>query len=269
MTVRDLVATLDDWFPRELAEPWDNTGLLLGDPSRPVRRVLTCLTLTAEVAAEASAKRADLIITHHPIFFRPIQRFVADGPAGFLFGLAGAGIAVHSPHTRFDGARLGINEQLAQLLGVVDPQPIRPLALTSPARPDASVIGAGRVGELRSPTTLGRFAKLAATSLGLASVQLVGRDERQVTRVAVACGAAGEFLEDAIRLGVDVFVTGELRYHDALRAESAGVGLVLPGHHATERFACERLAERIASEFPSLIAWSADEKDPVRTIVVN
>jgi len=265
-TVRDLVAVLDRWFPAELAESWDNTGLLLGDPAAPVERVLTCLALTAAVADEALVGRTGLIVTHHPIFFRPIQRLVADGPSGFLFQLAARGVALYSPHTRFDGSAQGINDRLARLLGVVDPTPIRPLSADGSGS-GATSLGAGRFGALAEPTTLDEFAWRAAERLGLGAIQVVGEPSRPVGRAAVACGAAGEFLEDALRLGADVFVTGELRYHDALKAESAGLALGRPGHHASERFACERLAERLAAAFPALAVRAAtSERDPIRTL---
>jgi dinuclear metal center YbgI/SA1388 family protein len=122
---------LDQFAPRSLAAQWDNVGLLLGDPAVEVRRILTCLTVTPESAAEAIADGAQLIVSHHPILFRPIQQLTTDTPEGrMLLSLARAGVAVYSPHTAFDNAAGGINDLLAQRLGLRELVPLRPGAGT-------------------------------------------------------------------------------------------------------------------------------------------
>lgn len=124
--------------------------------------------------------------------------------------------------------------------------------------------GEGRIGELEQPMTLGELAARAKVELNAAVVQVVGNLSKSVRRVAVACGAAGEFLSDSIRAHADVFMTGEMRFHDALTARHAGVGVILPGHYATERPAVEELAARLAAEWPGLTAWaSRQERDPL------
>jgi dinuclear metal center YbgI/SA1388 family protein len=124
--------------------------------------------------------------------------------------------------------------------------------------------GEGRVGELATPATLGELATRGKTELGAASVQIVGDLSRIVTKVAVACGAAGEYLSDSVRSGADVFVTGELRFHDALAARSAGIGVIVVGHYATERPAVEELAAKLAADFPGLAVWASRvERDPL------
>jgi dinuclear metal center YbgI/SA1388 family protein len=126
-----------------------------------------------------------------------------------------------------------------------------------------AVHGEGRIGELL-PTTLGELARRTKHSLGASVVQLVGDAGREIRRVAVACGAAGEFLTDAIRAKADVFLTGEVRFHEVLAAEAAGIGLILPGHYATERPAVEELADRLSREFTTATVWaSRRERDPL------
>jgi dinuclear metal center YbgI/SA1388 family protein len=130
-TVADLVAFLERFAPLELAEEWDNVGLLAGDRARETSRVLTCLTLTSDVAHEAIRGQAGLIVTHHPILFRPVQRLTADDPEGrMLLGLIAAGIAVYSPHTAYDSAPDGINQQLARSLGLTHVEPLRSLPVS-------------------------------------------------------------------------------------------------------------------------------------------
>jgi len=135
-----------------------------------------------------------------------------------------------------------------------------PVASEVPSGP-----GAGRIGRLAEPEPLGAFAGRVARLLRASATQFVGEPDRPVRRVALCCGAGDDFLGDAARLGADVLVTGEARFHRALEAEATGVGLILAGHHATERPGVEDLAERIAAAFPALSAWaSRAEVDPLR-----
>ncbi|ADV63409.1 protein of unknown function DUF34 [Isosphaera pallida ATCC 43644] len=162
LRVRDLTCWLERFAPLSLAEDWDNVGLLMGDPDAPVTRVMTCLTVTPQTAAEAIADQIDLIVSHHPILFRGIKRLRADrGDTGFLWTLARAGVAVYSPHTAFDNCPGGINDELAQRLGLNDVRPLRPPAATEqfklvvftpesdlePVRRAAAQAGAGVIGD--------------------------------------------------------------------------------------------------------------------------
>src|SRR5438105_4624239 len=114
LTVGDVVNVMERVAPPGLAAEWDNTGLLLGERTKTVARVLTCLTLTHEVAAEAAAEKAELIVTHHPILFRGVKRLTDDTPEGrMILELVRANVAVYSPHTAFDNTSGGINEILA------------------------------------------------------------------------------------------------------------------------------------------------------------
>ena len=128
--------------------------------------------------------------------------------------------------------------------------------------------GEGRIGELATPTTLEELAGLAKTALAATSIHVVGEMNKTVRRVAVACGAAGEFLVDSIRANADVFLTGEMRFHDALTARTAGVGVLLPGHYATERPAVEDFAAKLAADWPGALVWASRvERDPVGNVL--
>jgi dinuclear metal center YbgI/SA1388 family protein len=362
--VADLVHVLEEIAPLELAAEWDNVGLLLGDAAGPVRRVMTCLTVTPESAAEAVAASAELVVSHHPVLFRPAKRFTAATAEGrTLLTLLRAGVAVYSPHTAFDNATGGINDLLARRLDLRQVGPLRtadaprqckivvfvpdadlgrvsdalfaagagcigqyrecsfrlagtgtffgseatnptigqkgrreevqewrlealcPEALVNravaamrqahsyeepaydvyPLRPAATRTGAGRIGQLPQPLTLADCARHVKTVLEAASVQTVGAADRPIARVAIACGAAGEFIGDAVRAQADVLLTGEVRFHDCLAAEAQGLALILPGHFATERCGVEELAQRLQQRFPALEVWaSRRERDPVR-----
>jgi dinuclear metal center YbgI/SA1388 family protein len=127
-TVAEVVQWFESFAPLALAEPWDNVGLLWGDPSAQVERVMTCLTVTRTTAGEAIAAHANLIVSHHPILLREVKKIRADlPPTSFLWQLARCGIAIASPHTAFDSTAGGINDGLCRRLGLSGVLPLRPL----------------------------------------------------------------------------------------------------------------------------------------------
>ncbi|MEX1097291.1 MAG: Nif3-like dinuclear metal center hexameric protein [Planctomycetales bacterium] len=269
--IADINAFLREIAPLDLAEEWDNVGLLVGDEGRACGRVMTCLTLTAEVAAEAVREKAQLVVSHHPLLFRPVQRVTAAEPEGrMLLDLIAAGVAVYSPHTGYDSAADGINRQLAELLELRDVAPLRARGgiasgdRSPGAGPDESP-GAGRYGTLPRPILLRELIGRVREALAIERLQSVGSDDAPITRVGIACGAGAEFLSDAAARGCEALVTGEARFHACLEARARGIALVLPGHYATERPAMERLAEILGQRFPEIAVWaSAAESDPLR-----
>jgi dinuclear metal center YbgI/SA1388 family protein len=132
-TIAEVTDWLEQFAPAQSAEPWDNVGLLWGDPAQPAERVMTCLTVTPATAAEAIEERAALVVSHHPVLFRAVKQIRADTvETGHLWKLARSGIAIASPHTAFDNTSEGINDILCRRLGLVDLAPLRPLAPDSP-----------------------------------------------------------------------------------------------------------------------------------------
>ncbi len=362
-TVADLVAALEAIAPLSLAAEWDNVGLLLGDAAAPVQRVMTCLTVTPDSVAEAIECGVQLIVSHHPILFRPTKKLTTANPEGrMLLNLVQAGSAVYSAHTAYDDCADGINDLLAQKLGLKNVGPLRAgaaagqckivvftpdkdLARVSdamfaagaghigqyrecsfrlagtgtffgseetnptigakgrreevaewrlevvcattlvetvvaamrsahsyeepaydvyPLRAERAKFGAGRFGVLPAPLPLAEVARVVKNVLPAPRVEIVGTPQQMIERVALACGAAAEFLGDAAKHKADAFLTGEARFHDVLAAQAQRIALVLPGHYASERCGVENLAARLQKQFSSLEIWaSRRERDPL------
>ncbi len=258
---------LEQFAPRQLAESWDNVGLLIGDPEQPVARLMTCLTVTPTTVAEAIAERVDLIVTHHPLPFHPLQRVTpATTPGNLVWRLCRAGIAVYSPHTAFDSAGQGINQMLAEACGLQAVSPLLPHPVLGTGG-DSTALGSGRWGTLAVPQTVAELGHRLQRFLGLAQLQLVGDPAQLVERVATACGSGGDFLSAARERGCHVLVTGEASFHTCLEAEARSITLLLLGHYASERFAVERLAEHLGKRFPLVQVWaSRQERDPLQVL---
>lgn len=258
-TIQQCCQFLDEFAPRRLAEDWDNVGLLVGDRSRSANRIMTCLTITPESVEEAIAEKVNLIVAHHPLPFRPLKRITADNVVGkMLLQLVENQCAVFSPHTAFDSAAAGINQRLAQAVGIVDPKPLQPFE----SDPDA--LGAGRYGKLETPVSIEGFVETVKQILDIKGLHIVAKSAQTISKVAVACGSAGQFLQPALRQGCDCLLTGETNFHTCLEAKANHAALVLPGHYASERFALEVLAELLAAEFSDAKVWASEkESDPL------
>ncbi len=264
-TIADACGLLESIAPCVLAEEWDNVGLLVGDPAAPLSRVLTCLTLSPDVVDEAIAADASLVVTHHPLPFRGVKSLTTESvDGGSLWRLARADVAVYSPHTAYDSAAGGVNQQWADRLGLTATRALAP----TPDRTDGA--GVGRVG--RWPG--GDFDALAERvkqltnqpHVRVVTPEVVSYIDRGAT-VAIACGSGGSLLDLAVRAGCDVFLTGEMGFHECLRCRSLGVGVILTGHYASERFALETLADRLRAGLPGVEATaSRTERDPLQSV---
>ena len=208
-TVAQVLALVDRIAPFSLAEEWDNVGLLAGDLRATVTKALCALDLTEAVVREACESGAELIITHHPILFRGRKNLAELDPEGrLLTGLVRANIAHIAAHTNYDAAENGVNAALADRLGL---------------RNVESLQSGMKVGEI-GPTTLGDFAALVSERLG-GVVRRYGAPDTPVARVAVLGGSGGSYAQIARDdgNGVDVFVTGETGYHEALDSLAWGM----------------------------------------------
>jgi dinuclear metal center YbgI/SA1388 family protein len=258
--ISEVVTFLDTFAPPALAEEWDNVGLLAGDPAEPVQKILTCLTITPASAAEAIESGCQLIVTHHPLPFKPLKRLTVDQtPSRLLWQLARAGVAIYSPHTAFDSTSEGINQRLAEGLLLEEIEPLMP-----PKLPTANQLGTGRRGKLQQPISVAELAERLKRFVKVPQIQAVASTDRLVQTVAVGCGSAGSFLPAVAAAKCDAFVTGEATFHTCLEAESLGIALLMPGHYASERFAVEELAKILAKQFPGVDCWaSTREADPL------
>ena len=253
-----VTAALERIAPLRLAAAWDTVGLLVQPRRDAVGRVMTCLTLTPAVAAEAARERADLVVTHHPLPFRPVGRITAaTGPGAAILELVGAGAGVWSSHTAWDSAAGGINDQLCAILGLTHVAPIEPDAETP-------VAGFGRMGSAAAGASVAAVARLAGDRVAAAHVQVIGDPGRPAGRVAIVCGSGGDMIDAVRRGGADTLLTGEIKLHQATEALAAGLAVIAVGHHASEHFSMAVLGERLASAVPGLSCRpSRDDVDPI------
>ncbi len=366
MKVADVAALLEAWAPLAHAEPWDNVGLLVGDPADVVGKIALVVDVTEAALDEILAAQCEMIVAYHPPIFAPLKRIAPGTP---LARALRAGLSIYSPHTALDVAAEGTNDVLADVIGMGARTAIRPLApkdadyklvtfvpeeavaqvseaifragagrigrYTScsfrtkgtgtffgeegtrpvvgaaqrfeevselrletvvPVARAAEVVralreshpyeepafdlvrlaaaaprgplGLGRVGDLAKPTSRADLLATIRRGLGVEHLLVAGPTEGGVTRVAVAAGACGDLVHEAKRAGAELYLTGEMRHHEAREVlDRGGLTVVAALHSNSERVALRRLGARLQEALPGLdVVFPASDVDPFRVV---
>ena len=246
VTVGQAVAMLKDFAPEEYAykKEYDNIGLILGDENAPVSRVLCCLDATEGVIDEAIRTGAELIVSHHPMLFRPINQINGSTVLGRkLLKAAQNGIAIYAAHTNLDFVSGGINDYVAQLLGLHN------ITVLDPYVNEEN--GFGRVGDLSSKVYISVLKGEVETVLRDSYVRTVGEPYAQVKRVAVINGGGGgdtSIVDAAIAAGADCLITADVKHHVAVYAYESGLTLIEPQHFTMEYCYISRLVQILKIE---------------------
>ncbi len=255
MDITGFLDAIDSFAPWAIAEDWDNVGLIVGRRSQPVRRVIVALDLRRSVLDEAQALGADTILVHHPPIF-PTLGDLTDRRRASELVLAAAELrmAVVAAHTNLDSAPRGLNDRMAEMLGITGAVPLLPASETSR-------IGLGRIGDV-APQRLADFLLHVRSVVG-GSVTWAGDPEEPVLRVACCTGSGGGLVDEARDQRADVFVTSDLKYHDADRADALALIAVPHGQieAATLSAWCPTLAGAVAPEGVT-IAVASRSTDP-------
>jgi len=391
MKIKDITERIEKIVPLELAQDWDNVGLLIGDPQKNVKNILLTIDVTSDVVAEAKRLKTDLIVSYHPVIWDGLKKIVAEpavkprltpapvaGAAsatsaeskaprstrGLVYELIRRGIAVFSIHTALDSAVGGVNDSLAEMIGIVDGKPIgdyvnspagdnyklvifvpvksaaevsnavfaagagkmgnyshcgfgaegtgtflplkgaRPaigkkgrmeavpeirfetivpaekldevIAATKKTHPyetpafdiiklydSPAKFGLGRIGKLAQPLRIAEIIKRIKKHTGAQAVGLIGNEKRLVKTAAVCAGSCGKIINLVIAAKADLYLTGELKHHQALAAQEAGLTCICLSHTVSERFILKKLAKQLQKQLKEIkIKISRKDADP-------
>ena len=366
MKVKQVSEQIEKILPLGLAQSWDNVGLLLGSEDKDVKRILLTIDITNDVLNEAKRLRTDLIVSYHPVIWDGLKKINADGPTSTVYELIRSDIAVFSIHTALDAAQGGVNDGLAEIIGIKNGKPIGdyvsppagdnyklvvfvPVASAAkvanaifaagaghignyshcgfssqgqgsflplegarpaigkrgtlekvpelrfetivPADKLAKVItamlnahpyevpaydifklseetnkfGLGRIGELAKPTPLRELIRKLKKHTGAKAIGVIGPEKRVVRTAAVCAGSCGKIINLIIAEKADLYVTGELKHHQALAAQEAGLTCLCLSHTVSERFILKKFARQLQKQLPSVtIRISKKDSDPFR-----
>ncbi len=223
---------------------------------------------TLKTLRSAYEGNAQLLLTHHPLIFKPLSRLeIGAFPGNVIFEAAKKGVSVVAVHTNLDAARGGINDILADLLGLKQVE-----VLEEVDEPEG--VGLGRIGDLPQPAALSLVVESVKKIFGAHSLRVVGQDGAMIRRMAVVGGSGGTLISLASRKGAELLLTGDVSHHHALEAESMGMGLIDGGHFLTEKTAFRIFAERLedvvkVKGWDVLVEVDEEERDPIEVKATN
>lgn len=366
MKIKDIAKRIEKIVPLSLAQDWDNVGLLIGDAGKNVKKILLTIDITGDVVAEAKKLKSDLIISYHPVIWDGLKKITSQGPSSVVYNLIRSGISVFSIHTALDSAIGGVNDGLAEIVGIEDGKPIGdyvkspagdnyklvvfvpqdsaakvsnavfaagagaignysncgfgaegtgtflPLKGARPAigkkgklekvpeiRFETTVpaekldycvaamkeahpyetpafdvfkiyntegkFGLGRIGKLAKPMRISQIIKRIKKFTGAKAFGMVGNEKRLVRTAAVCAGSCGPIINSVIAAKADLYLTGELKHHQALAAQEAGLSCICLSHTVSERFILKKFAGQLQKQVKSItIKISKKDADPFR-----
>jgi len=366
MNVNEIAAVIEQIVPLELAQDWDNVGLLIGESQKSVKNILLTIDVTNDVVAEAKRLKIDLIVSYHPVIWDGLKRITSEGPTSAVYELIRSGISVFSIHTALDSAIGGVNDGLAEIVGIVDGKPIGDyvgspvgdnykLVVFVPVESMAEVsnavfeagagaignyshcgfgaegtgtflpqkgskpsigkkgklakvreirfetivpaekledvvaamkkahpyempafdvlklsstetkFGLGRIGELAQPVRMAQIIKRIKNVTGAKAIGLIGDQDRLVQRAAVCAGSCGRIINLVIAAEADLYLTGELKHHQALAAREAGLTCICLSHTVSERFILKKFAKQLQKQVKGIkIRLSKEDTDPFK-----
>jgi dinuclear metal center YbgI/SA1388 family protein len=276
-TVAKIKQIMDQLAPPLLAEEWDNVGLQIGDPRHPVRRIWIALDPSPEVVKAACQKKVDLLITHHPLIFRPLKTIDFDTPGGSIIRMAVQHkLAIFSAHTNLDIVQDGVNDVLAKQLGLRNLGVLQPVQAGERAKEDIEPLrggeveyGIGRIGSLAKAGSLKSLVSMVKKRLKLDFVKVAGDLEMRVTRVAICSGSGSSLIQAFLSSKAQAYISGDIHYHDAREAENANRAIIDIGHFPSEHLMVDALAQQLENllsraGIEAEITACTIEKDPFR-----
>ena len=234
-SLNQIISYLHQWAPPSLAAEWDNVGLQIGDPKAEINSVLITLDVDVATLAYLETHPVDLVITHHPVFFKPLKKIRYDLEMGrIISSFVKNDRHLFSMHTNLDAAENGVNDALIEQYGL-DPTLGKPMCE-----------GIGKSFNLDTPQKITTF-------LNVLPGKLVGHtDLKQVKRVGFCGGAGRSLLGKAYTIGLDLFITGEVGYHDEVSAQFNELGILTLGHKESEVFGLEKIKSKLTTQFSEL-----------------
>ena len=236
INVNKIIEIVENFAPPQLAEAWDNSGWQIRLGKDEVNNILICLSLTPAILSQAIENNCDLILTHHPLFFTEFKKVTPESiSTQILFQAIKHDIQVYSAHTNLDKTQGGINDILCEKLGII---------------PEETIDEYVKIATLPEKISLDDFILKLKISLDIPKIKLINpANIKEIQKIAVCSGSGGEFLSSL--KDVDIFITGDIKYHTALEAQN--IIVIDAGHFETEKIILETLKNLLHQEAPNII----------------
>lgn len=247
MKLRNIISYLEEKAPISLQEPYDNSGLILGNPDTEVSKVLVCLDVDVDAAEYAISQNCQLVLSHHPTIFKALKNFtMKTRESSILIKAIRNDLALYSSHTNFDSADGGLSDLLCEKLGLKNIKVLKKISY------DTAEYGSGRYG-VTGPIEGNEFINRIKTKLTLDNIRYVGQIPQTVEKIAVYNGSYDrDIIDELIELSPIILITGDLKYHDAQELLYYGIFTIDAGHYGTEIIFVDEMAEILENQFSHL-----------------
>jgi dinuclear metal center YbgI/SA1388 family protein len=263
--VSDIIQIIEQLYPLSLSEKWDNSGLQIGSKKKDVYNILIALDPLLSVIQSCKDLHVDLLITHHPLFIKQQKIIDYDSYLGSVIKAAVlSDISIYSVHTNIDKGAGGLNDIFAQKIGLKN---IVPLIPSEKLLSSSFLTGIGRIGTLEKKTDFKTFVQVIKKKFGINSIKISGNPDMPVFSVAVCTGSGSFLTKDFIKSKADVYISGDIKYHDAQNILENKSALIDIGHFKSEQFFIKHMSQKIAKiiiekSFKVKIISYDTEKDP-------
>lgn len=260
-TVTQISETIEKFAPLNLQEHYDNSGLQIGNPENSVTNIMVCLSITEDIINEAIQKKCQMIVSHHPLIFRPLKQIIGQSSTEVIVAKAiKHNIVIYSAHTNLDVAYQGVSYQMAHKLGMTNLKPLQPTDTMS-------TTGLGIIGEMPDALPKLEFLRLLKKAFNVKTLRYGAQASTIVIKKIALCGGSGaSLIENAKNIKVDAYVSGDLKYHDF---DSYGTTMLLVdiGHFESELLSRNLLAEIILENHPNItVMISETETNPIKVM---
>lgn len=260
MQSKDVITILEELSPVSYAEDWDNVGLLAGRRDKEVRSVLLALDATDEVIEQAVRQDVSMLVTHHPMLFHPVSRVTTEDFIGRrLYRLIQKDICYYAMHTNFDV--MGMADAAADELCLKDRQ-----VLDITYEDEIAKEGIGRFGRLPGIMTLAECAAYVKERFDLKSVRIFGDADTELEWAAVCPGSGKSYIKKAVKMGADVYITGDIDHHSGLDAVEQSMCIIDAGHFGLEHIFVPYMKEYLERKLPALTVYAAEQQAPFEVI---
>lgn len=251
MKLKDIIDYMENWTPIGLIDNWDNTGFQIGSEEKDIKDILIALDLDEYTLKIAIEGKFDLIITHHPIIFKPLNSIISTNPKEkLILDIIKNDIAVYNAHSNLDLAIGGVSDELAKVLNINNASILKEVS-NKEINGVTKEYGYGRIGEI-DEISLKCFIKMLKQKLDIENLVLYGDIDKTIKTVALCGGSGSEFIEDAVKKKADIYITGDIKYHEAQYAYEMDLALIDVGHFHSENIILPVIKKYLEKRFKSL-----------------
>ena len=258
MLCSDLIQKIEAKYPKNVAEDWDNVGLILGRMQKEIKKVYIALDATEEVIQEAIACGADMLLTHHPLVFSPLKQITDETIEGRrALTLLQNDVCYYAMHTNYDILRMA--DLSAERIGLEETEILIPTD-TEETR------GIGRVGAFKEPMTVKACCDLVKERFGLEAVKVYGKLDQTVSCIAISPGSGKHMSEQALAKGAEVFITAEIDHHEGIDSNAEGMAIIDAGHYGLEHIFIEDMSNFIKENLKGIEVFTAAIAHPFQIV---